>query len=155
MSSGFADSVNHNAGLVFTALNVFFKRFTDLSVVERDAEAVSIAVALASGIRPAWDALAATADDLKKVLDVTGLTEALRRVPAFLVMVDGMLRPLLEPAEQERDAEAAAERAQFVIDRVVEHLHCHREYYLQRFLHYVAAQTGFTTLAEFVRDVIG
>ena len=155
MNSGFSDSVNNNAGLVFTALNLFFKRFTDLSAVERDAEALSIAVGLASGIRPAWDALAAAGDDLKKVLDVTGLTEALRRVPGFLVMVDAMLRPLLEPAEQERDAEAAAERAEFVIGRVVEHLHCHREYYLQRFLQYVAAQTGFITLAEFVRDVIG
>lgn len=65
-----------------------------------------------------------------------------------------MLRPLLEPMEHEREAQAAAEAAELVIDRVVVHLECLREYYVQRFLQYLVKRTGGLTLPRFVRAAI-
>jgi hypothetical protein len=155
VSSGLTDSVNNTAGVVFTTLNFFYTRFMSLSSTQKENDALAMALALAAGVRPSFEALAADADHLKKVFDLTGRTEALRRLPGFLAMVEGMLRPLVEPAEHEREAAAAAERADFVVNRVIAHLYCHREYYVQRFLHYVATQTDYVTLTEFVRDTIG
>jgi hypothetical protein len=153
-NAGLVDSVANHAGVVFTTLNFFYRRFADLSSAERNAQAVSFATALANGTRAQWEALSAEPDTIRKVLDLTGFTEGLRRLSGFLAMVDGMLRPLLEPLEHEREAQAAAEAAELVIDRVVVHLECLREYYIQRFLQYLVKQTGGLTLPRFVRTTI-
>jgi hypothetical protein len=72
----------------------------------------------------------------------------------FLAMVDGMLKPLVEPSDAERDAKAAADAAELVIARVVAHLQCHRDVYVQAYLKYIDDSTGGVSLAAFVRNVL-
>jgi hypothetical protein len=152
--AGLVDSVKNKAGVVFTTLNFFYRRYIDMDPAERSAHAITFAMALANGTKPHWDTLAADAESVKNVLDLSDFTEGLRRLSGFLAMVDGMLRPLLEPLEHEREAQAAAEAAELVIDRVVLHLDCLREYYIQQFLAYAVKQTAGLTLPSFVREAI-
>lgn len=153
-NAGLVDSVANHAGIVFTTLNFFYRRYLDQTASERQEQAVSFALALASGTKAPWEALSADPEAIRKVLDLTGFTEGLRRLSGFIAMVDGMLRPLMEPLEHEREAQAAAEAAELVIERVVVHLECYRDYYVQHLLRYLVKQTAGLTLPSFVRDVI-
>lgn len=154
-NTGLVDSVENHAGIVFTTLNFFYRRYIDLNDAEKQDQALALALALANGTKPHWEALSAEPDNIRNILDLTDFTEGLRRLSGFLAMVEGMVRPLLEPLEHEREAQAAAEAAEVVIDRVVVHLECLREYYVQHFLRYIVRQTAGITLPSFVYDVIG
>jgi hypothetical protein len=155
-ASGLVDAVANHAGAIFTTMNFFFRIWRDLPDSLRDAQAITIALALADGTKARWEALiGAEADNAAGVLDLNDFTDALRRLSGFLAVVDGMLRPLMQPLEHEREAAAAAERAEFVIARVVQHLGCYQNYYVQRFVAYLASSTNHITVARFVSDVIG
>ncbi|MDQ4144713.1 MAG: hypothetical protein M3198_13410, partial [Actinomycetota bacterium] len=157
IETGLTDAVQNRAGVVFTTMNFFFRVWSDLTETQRDEQAIGTALALAEGTRAKWEAFAtAETDNAMNTLEsLTGdFSDALRRLSGFLAVVDGMLKPLMLPLEHEREAAAAAERAEFVIRRIVEHLSCHQDYYVQRFVAYLAARTNHVTVARFAADVI-
>jgi hypothetical protein len=113
---------------------------------------VEFAVALADAIRDDWTALAA--DAAANLMDIGDRTEIIRRVPGFLSMVDGLLKPLLEVAKAEEEASVARDRAEDVIDRVVAHLHCNRGFYVRKFLEYLLAKTRGHAFEALLRDIL-
>jgi hypothetical protein len=56
-------------------------------------------------------------------------------------MISGMLNPLLAAAAEDEKAIKEQEQAVFALDRLKRHLECHKNYYIQKFLVYVARQT--------------
>lgn len=107
---------------------------------------VEIAVALADALRDEWKALPPEA--IEDLTDTGDRSEILRRVPGFLSMVDGLLKPLLKPLEEERAAAEARNRAEDVIDRVERHLGCNKAFYTQRFLDNMWRRTHGYTLGD-------
>jgi len=98
-----------------------------------------MAVALADSIKAEWVGLAP--DKAKNVMDHDQATEVMRRISGFLSIVDSLLRPLLQPTQDEAAAADLVRRAENVIERVVGHLHCNRAFYVQQFLEYLWRQT--------------
>lgn len=151
-SNALDDAVGNNLGIEYTTL-VFYKRFYErLTPVDRERWAIRVAVTLAESLGPSW----ATAEDgnVANVLDRHNPTEVLRRLSGFLSLVDKLLKPLLTPAEDARMARDASERAEFVIARVVAHLGCYQDYYVQRFLDYVYRRSDGLTIVRLFHDVL-
>jgi hypothetical protein len=87
-------------------------------------------------------------------LDRDNLTEVFRRLGGFLSIISGIVRPLVQYSDQEKEAELAAQKAEIVIDRAIRHLQCHSDYYTEQFLKYVATTTSLLTVRRFVRDAL-
>lgn len=115
--------------------------------------AVEIAMSLDQALAPRWIGVE-EAEDAKKMIDWTRATEVYRRLGGFLTMTSGILRPLLQPAEEELEARTSAERAEWVITRVVEHLRCHARYYTERYVHYMADRTRMRAVSRFAERVL-
>jgi hypothetical protein len=113
---------------------------------------VGMAVALADSIKADWIAL--PLDQTRNALDHDQPTEILRRVSGFISIVDGLLRPILKPTQDEAAAAAASSRAENVIERVVAHLRCNRAYYVQQFLDYLWRQTRGFAFSDLLARVL-
>jgi hypothetical protein len=152
MGNALDDAVGNHLGVEFTTL-VFFKRFYErMPVAERERWAIRIAVTLAESIGPGW-----TAGDqghIANVLDRHNPTEVMRRLSGFLALVDKIIKPLLTAPEDARMARDSSERAEFVIARVVKHLGCYQDYYVQRWLEYVYRRSDRLTLIRLLHDVL-
>ena len=115
---------------MFTTLGVFRQLYLNEILPSGNVGkfAVEAAIAIEQVLGPRWTGVEES-DEISNVLDPEKSTEVLRRLAGFLTMVTGMLRPLVAPAEEEREARRAAERAEFVISRAVAHLTCHAQHY--------------------------
>ncbi len=153
--TGLHDARQHDVAVQFTVLNVFWKIYDDIGPDLTDDEAIELALSLHDSIGRRWLTLM---DDpggigLKELLDENNFTEPLRRLGGFAAYVEGIVRPLLKPSEEERaDVERRREASAF-IDRVVEHLSCNRFHYVERFLVYLAQTTRGRAIADFVRQL--
>ena len=169
----FDDAISNEAGRIFAALGTYLRLQAEIYSrppfgppplaplpppwpgplgVGHDLE-VDFAVALAESIRAEWTALAP--DTIENLLDIGDMAEPLRRVPGFLSLVDGLLKPLLKPIEEERAGAEARSRAEDVIDRVLRHLQCNKAFYVQRFLDSAWRQTHGYALADTFARVVG
>ncbi len=149
---GFDDARSNEAGRIFMTLGTYLRLQAEIysrppfgppplagfpppwpgpSRLGHDLE-VEMAVALADAVRDEWKAL--PPDRIDDLTDTGDRTEVLRRVSGFVALVDGLLKPLLKPLEEERAAAEARNRAEDVIDRVERHLDCNKAFYVQRFL---------------------
>lgn len=107
---------------------------------------VEMAVALAGSIEEEWKTL--PPDRIDDLTDTGDRTEVLRRVPGFLSLVNGLIKPLLKPIEEERAAADARNRAEEVIDRVIAHLGCNKAFYVERFLEHVGSRSRNYALGD-------
>jgi hypothetical protein len=154
MDSGFTDALDQNFGTVFTALGMFFDIYKKQVEQTNDGElALEMALALETTLSQAWT-IGGDTQDVTDLLNNRDYSEIFRRVSGFLSTVSGMIKPLLQPAEEEREAAQAAKRAELVIDRVVKHLNCYAELYTQRFLNYIAVQSRMHAIFLFIRELI-
>jgi hypothetical protein len=145
-NSALAEAIQHNLGIPFTVLNLFFKVYEEkINTGTLDESAIEIAEALSSYLK-GWEGDSSQTDDIRNVLDQFQYTEVFRRLTGFLAIVSGMLDPLVKPAEDE-------EKAIFALDRLKRHLECHKNYYIQKFLAYVARQTDNQDIVDFVNRV--
>lgn len=165
---GFDDARSNEAGRIFMTLGTYLRLQADIYRrppfvppppplsqfppnwvgpvrLGHDLE-VEMAVALADSIADEWKAL--PPDRIDDLTDTGDRTEILRRVSGFLSLVNGLLKPLLAPIEEERAAAEARNRAEDVIDRVERHLHCNKAFYVQRFLESMQRRTHGYALAE-------
>lgn len=113
---------------------------------------VDMAIALADSIRADWGAL--TPPAVEGLLDVGEMGEVMQRVSGFLSLVDGLLKPLLKPIEEEKAAAEARRHAEDVIDRVIQHINCNKAYYVQRFLDFIWRKTSGYALADVFTSVV-
>jgi hypothetical protein len=153
--SGLYDAAANRVAVTFSTLAFYYQLYTQ-EVLPPPADgrmAIELAMSLDQVLAPRWTGVEES-EQIRNVIDASDATEVLRRLGGFLTMTGGILRPLLEPAEAEREARAAAERAEFVLARVVDHLRCHSRYYTQRFLHYMANRTQNRAVFKLVEDVI-
>jgi hypothetical protein len=163
---GFDDARSNEAARIFMTLGVYLRLQADIysrppfgppplaplpppwpgpASLGHDLE-VEMAVALADSIAADWTAL--PADRIDDLTDTGDRTEVLRRVSGFLSLVNGLLKPLLQPIEEERAAADARRRAEDVIDRVIRHLSCNKQFYVQTFLENVATRSRSFALGE-------
>lgn len=138
---------------IFTTL-AFFNRLYQDEVIGNNKEEFAVEIALALDSSITTDLAEVTQDDMRKLADWDKATEVFRRLPGFLSMTSGILKPLLQPAEQEQEQKRAADRAGWVLDRVVAHLSCHRRYYTERYFLYLGRQTNMRSVSVFIENVI-
>ncbi len=148
-NTGFSDALTLDFGLMFTTLNLFFKVYRDMIATNTlDANAISLATALAADVGPKLTAVT-DAGNVRGILDDAQFTEIFRRLSGFLAMISGMLNPLVAAADPKEQEEAVS-----ALDRLKRHLGCHKNYYIQKFLVYVARQTDNQDIVDFVNRVI-
>ncbi len=169
---GLEDAIDNELGRVFTTLGVYLRLQAEIysrppfgpppilpnpppwpgaSGRGHDLE-VEMALSLAQAIREPWTALGP--DSVENILDVGDRTEVARRISGFLSLVDGLIKPLLTPIEEEREAAEARNRAEAVIDRVLRHIQCNRTYYVERFLAGLSQRTHGYALAEAFSQIV-
>ena len=153
--AGLGDALLNKAVVVFTTLNVFYRAYRD-AVGNRtlDAKALAMAIAIDTGVRGAWEAFTADTQALKNVCDEHQLTEPFRRMSGFLTMMMGMVTPLVVPAEEEAKGAVEREKARLALARLLHHLRCNSNFYIQRFLDYVSGRTRNQAIIDFVNRVI-
>jgi len=153
---GMQDATANRSMLVFTTLAVHHALYKDrvLNGGSSDGElALELALSLESAVGPLWmssesgegedDPPGTALSDWKEA------TEVFRRLAGFLSFVSGVVRPTVQRSDEA--SEAAARRARFVVDRVIDHLNCHRRYYTERFMWYMAERSHSRTLTDFAR----
>jgi len=136
---------------------VIQKKMQNVPILQVSDNAVRIASALATSAEDAWKKLFTDpkeSDTLNNLVNEVNLTEVIRRVPGFLAMVNGMLKPLLDPANLEQDGLIAYAQANYVLQRLLTHLECNRHYYVQRFLRYIADVTRRQAIIDFAVDAV-
>jgi hypothetical protein len=156
--SGLGDSLRNNLGAFFTTLNLMFKVYQEkVNGGTLDASAIGIAKAIFDSVSEGWNNLLKDpqgSGTIRNILDEGDFTEIFRRLSGFLAIVSSMLNPILTPADEERKAIEAHEQAAFVLERLKRHLNCHKNYYIQRFLLYVASKSTNQDIIDFVNQVI-
>jgi hypothetical protein len=157
--AGLEDSLRNDLMPIFTTLNFFYRVYKHYSGAPAmlDLNAVSMATALATGLAAPWQAFVgsdADADPRKHIFDQEDLTEPFRRLSGYLAMVDGMLRPLLGPAQEEQQLAANQSRGLLVLTKLLDHLACNNHYYIQRFLTWVSAKTANQAIVDFVNALV-
>ncbi len=150
---GLTDATANNVGVIISVLAVYYRLYVDRIAGVDGRLAVEAAMSLDSALAPRWIGVEET-DAISNVIDAQEGTEVLRRLGGFLAMTSGMLRPLLQPAEEERASRRAAERAEFVIGRVVDHLNCHARYYTEEYLRYIGERTRMRAVSRLASDVL-
>lgn len=158
-SSGLGKAASKELGEEFAAANFVYRLYRDLprdaggEVVDSEQDLlVGLAIALAEFVGPELEAV--EENKIKRAFNDNDRTEGLRRLPGFLAIVNGLLKPLLKPLEEEREAIEASGRAEFTISRVVEHLDCHRSYYRKTFLQYLWELTGTDDYTDLFRRLL-
>jgi hypothetical protein len=147
--SGFDDALRNELGIVFTSLNLFFRVYEDLKAANQlDQNALALVRAIADDVGAKWTA--AAADKVENVLDVGSYTEVFRRLSGFLAIVTSVLQPLVQPAESEMQARAEREQGIFALSRLLRHLNCNENYYIQRLLSHLAHNTKNQAIVDFV-----
>jgi hypothetical protein len=150
--SGMQDAEDNKSTLVFTTLAVYRRLYIDMVTGAGDDElGLDLALSLESTLGPLWMSAEGGEDGspATNLNDWEQATEVFRRLAGFVSFVSGVVRPLVRPTDEA--SEAASRRARFVIGRVVEHLICHRRYYTERFLWYMAERSHSRTLTDFSR----
>jgi hypothetical protein len=112
---------------------------------------VQLATAIAGSLAD-WG----TTDEQKArgVLDGTGFTEVFRRVTAFLDTVASILTPLVTAAGDQQKLLDAQEENEAVLERLLDHLDCNRNYYTMRLLAYLADATRNQAIVDFALAVL-
>lgn len=156
--SGLLDASGNKVGVIFTTLAFYYRIYIDHIVPHptghaSDQLAIDLATSLESALAPRWTGVEET-EGISHVLDDRDLTEILRRLGGFLTFASGVLRPLLQTAEEERENRLAVERAEFVVARVEDHLNCHAAYYTERYLHYTARTTQMSAVIELAKAIL-
>jgi hypothetical protein len=166
--SGFGRANEQKCAVLLTTLGYFYTLIQEAvpdpdnpgslkSVLQVADNAVRICTALAASVGDLWTKLfpdPGKNDDLKELMDARRFTEVIRRVPGFLAMVSGMLQPLLDPAKAEQAALVDYAQAQFVLQHLLEHLECNRNYYVQRYLRYIAETTANQAIIDLATDAL-
>jgi hypothetical protein len=152
--SGLSDALRNGFAPIFTTLNFFYRVYREMASQLAD-NAISMAVAISTAVGPAWTAaLGAPSDQLSNLFDTNDFTEPFRRLSGFLGMVDGMLRPLIGPAEDEQKLVSDHARGRILLGQITHHLNCNKNYYIQSYLRYLADSTRNQAIVDLVDAVI-
>lgn len=92
-------------------------------------ERLDLVVALAAELKLLWEQI--DPNHRREIFNQNLLTAVFRRVPAFLTIVDHMIRPHLDEVSRSHG------QAEAVMHRIVSHLRCMNEYYSERFHAYL------------------
>ncbi|MFF0991446.1 hypothetical protein [Kocuria nitroreducens] len=151
--SAYADAVDTNFGIIYSTLASYNRVYLDQVLPGKNASlAVELAISLEAQIGPLW--LPDKPEHISTVIDSNRSTEVFRRISGFLAMVKGILSPLLQPAEGEKEEKLAQQRAEWVLSRVIKHLTCHNRYYSERYIYHLAAKTRTRSIAQFAQDIL-
>jgi len=165
--SGLGDAHDYHLGLVHTVLNFFYAMATtdgtgqSVNVLNlSNDDAIGMATAMAADLNSKLtkiltDPTVAPADtDIKNMLDDQQYTEIFRRMPGFLAAVGGILNPLMDPANLEKEQQQAMAKAGLVLDRLRQHLSCNKNYYIQEYLLYVADRTRNQAIVDLASQIL-
>lgn len=168
--SGLGDALANHLEEIFVIFNFFYALFNEttidakgntVKVIDVDGDAaVRLAVTLADDVGKKWNAsypdlTKDPADtDLRHIMDQDQFTEIFRRIPGFITMISGMLVPLLDPANQEKQDLQARAKAVYVLNRLLQHLKCNQNYYIQQYLRYIAEKTSNQVIIDFVQQIL-
>lgn len=155
VESGLDDAVDNQAGVILTTLAYYYKIYENELKSSNDSErelALDLVLSLERTLAPQWIGVEET-QKISNLLGPQDYTEVLRRLGGFLSFA-GVIRRKVEPAEEERAALEAANRAEFVIERIVNHLNCHAKYYTQEYMKYWSSHTRMQILRDFVEELV-
>jgi hypothetical protein len=151
--SGFDDALRNDLGVVFSSLNLFFKVYEGLRATgQLDESAAELALGIASDIGTKWDAV--PPEQAKNVLDTGSYTEAFRRLPGFLAITANIVKPVVQPPDAVQQQSLARAQAAFALARLLRHLNCNKNYYIQSLLTFLADATKGQAIIDFVNLVL-
>jgi hypothetical protein len=162
---------------IFFTLNFYYRLALDptLDPFTNGENAIQLAVSLYNAINDDWQSVTkANIGAFKNLLDNKDRTEGIRRVAGFLAMVGKMLIPLIasvttsvtpstDPTKPDEvttltafsDEETPKQRNSRILDALIAHLGCNKNYYIQRFLEYQARRTRGQAIVDFATDIWG
>lgn len=155
--TGFGDAQRNSDDLIiiFCILNVYYKAYGEmLDAKTIDNVAIDLATSLDSSITPFWANVQGDKGKIQAILDNQDLTEIFRRLPAFLSMVEGMIKPLLDDVKADMQTLQQQQQNVFALEQLLSHLRCNNNYYTQKFLKYVSDTTNNQAIIDFVTSVI-
>jgi hypothetical protein len=163
-TSALGESLRLGLSDIFTTLNMFFKIYREMRdtavpqgtppLLEQEDNAIWLATALVNEIGDKWKTFVDNKQDALAVLDEDDLTEIFRRLSGFIAIVKDRLLGLLAAAADDQKAILDQAQAAFVLYRLIKHLVCNENYYIQQFLVYIAAKTNNQTIIDFVNQLI-
>ncbi len=151
--TGYLRSLRNNMLIPFTTLAFFYRIYKEMDNETLDAFAVPMASALEKALTPLWKLTETNKTDFKALEPLT-YTEVMKRLNGFLAMIKYMLTPLLGVEESGVDKKEAALQAANASNRLVHHLNCHQNYYIQQYLFYISQKTNNQAIIDFVNNVI-
>ncbi len=156
-NNGFKDAQDKYAK-IFTTLNFYYAVYkNEYGTPAKRKKAgevifINFVLSLEKSVQTLWEAVEQN-DNLVYILDVEQYTECFRRLSGFLNLVANFLGPLARPIEQEKDAQAAVERAEFVIQRCIKHLNCYADFYVQKYLEYLSKKDSLLSIKRFAENL--
>ncbi len=150
--NGLDDAAEKGFFRVFSTLNFYYRIYKD-EAPHSDSTAIELCLSLEDALTPMWLAIEEDGT-FADVVDQKDHTEVLRRLSGFLVYIKGSLKPLVTPSEAERENNLILKRAEFVINRLIDHLNCHDVHYLNRYLEHIHKMTNGTTLQKLVQTIV-
>jgi hypothetical protein len=153
--SGLEEGIRNNLGVIFTTINFFFATYQRMKANRTLPDhALSLALALANGVKAAWDKIgtaeeAVTQGNLRSVLAPDDFSEVFRRLSGFLALVAGTIS-----ASDGADAVAQRLDNEYALKRLLDHLACNRHFYTQQYLAYLTSTTNNQAIVDLVEDVI-
>ncbi|WPS86360.1 hypothetical protein SMD22_17860 [Brevibacillus halotolerans] len=157
--SGFKDSLesdNHpreSIPQIFTIMNMYYKIYKDkVSDGTLTEYAIDLALSLDQGVGALWKGIQNN-KIITEIMDNGSFTECFRRLSGFLALVEGMLKPVVS-IDEEKEMIQKRSAALNALNRVKDHLHCNRNYYIQKLLIHLERSTESNAITEFVDLII-
>ena len=181
--SGLGDAINNGCANSYATIVGFrhlrkkHKQAFEESQIDLDElrrRELQLCLALSEWCLPEWRSLSKA--EVRNLMDNNENTEVIRRISAFLALVEGTLRPLLggvptrtkildfqsEPEGEdpalssivEPEIDEATREADRFIDLVIRHLRCHEDYYRIGYLQNLFDATSGLSFRRFMIDLI-
>ena len=173
-SSAFYDAQTNSAIRIITALAYYYRWYKSGNHATRIAsdDVVRRALALASYAGKKWEAL--SQNDASDLSDYKDRTEVFRRLPGFLSLVDGIIRPLLgdqlpkpsattelEPeegtvgeVEEETPKLLGLQLQSGPAQRIAAHMNHYRLHYVAEYVSYLEGLSDAAEVRGFARQVL-
>lgn len=157
--SGFWGAQQNDLAKFYTILHFLYELYLDLKkdVKKLTDNVVQLVFILKTVIENYWEAL----NDLNKInallipeVNADKFTEIFRRLSGFKTMVDGLLVDRRNASGDYLKLLAQRQQSRPVTDRLLCHLNCNMNYYIQQFLGYLYDKTNNQAIVDFVNEII-
>jgi len=152
--TGLAAALENEVGKFYTILRFYQVLYDKFSNENRlDAMSVSLAFTLRTIIVENWDGIEDAAK-INKLLYSNRFTEVFRRLSGYNAFFRAFLDWRMDNAKAYWTALAERDKTRPIVNRLLQHLKCNMNYYVQQFLEYISIRTNRQSIKDFIDQVI-